>query len=293
MAVLGRGNQSDEGRNPLAIICGGGSLPFAVADAVQTQGRQVVLFPLRETADAHSVSAYPHHWMHVGQFGRFCRLARQEGCRDVVLIGALVRPAVWQLRPDFRTLLLLPRIIEFFRGGDDHLLSRIATLLGEQGFRLIGAHEVAPEILMPEGMLGSRQPSTGDDEDVAYGLRFLNAAGAFDVGQAVVIAGRHILAVEAAEGTDQMLARVAELRISGRIRSRGGVLVKAPKPGQDRRIDLPTIGPQTVEGAARAGLSGIAVVAGSTIVAQAERVGEAADRANIFAVGVRDDGSAE
>src|SRR5829696_5796808 len=137
MAVLGTGGkQSDEGRNPLAIICGGGSLPFAVADAVQTRGRQVVLFALRKSADAYCVGAYRHHWMHLGQFGRFCRLARQEGCRDVVLIGALVRPAVWQLHPDFRTLLMLPRIIEFFRGGDDYLLSQVATLFGEQGFRL-------------------------------------------------------------------------------------------------------------------------------------------------------------
>src|SRR5207253_8768052 len=120
---------------------------------------------------------------------------------------------------------------------------------------------------------------------------FLRAIGAYDVGQAVAVTGRHIIAVEAAEGTDGMLARIADLRASGRIRSQGGVLVKAPKPGQDRRIDLPTIGPRTVDFAARAGLSGIAVVAGSTIVAEAEQVGQAADRANIFAVGVRDDGS--
>jgi DUF1009 family protein len=292
MAVLGQGgNQSDEGRGPLAIICGGGSLPFAVADAVQTRGRQIVLFPLRESADAHSVAAYRHHWMHLGQIGRFCRLARQEGCRDIVLIGALVRPAVWQLRPDLRTLLLLPRIISFFRGGDDYLLSRVATLLGEQGFRLLGAHEVAPEILMPEGVLGSHRPRAGDNDDIAYGLEFLRAAGAFDVGQAAVIAGRHILAVEAAEGTDQMLARVAELRASGRIRSQGGVLVKAPKPGQDRRIDLPAIGPQTAEGAARAGLLGIAVIAGDSIVAEAERMRQTADRNRIFVMGVPKDGS--
>jgi DUF1009 family protein len=292
MAVLGQGcNQSNEGCGPLAIICGGGSLPFAIADAVQTQGRQVVLFPLRESADAHSVAAYRHHWMHLGQFGRFCRLAHQEGCRDVVLIGALVRPALWQLRPDLRTLLLLPRIIKFFRGGDDYLLSRVATLVGEQGFRLIGAHEVAPEILMPEGVLGSHRPSAGDDDDIAYGLRFLRAAGAFDVGQAVVVAGRHILAVEAAEGTDQMLARVAELRANRRIRSRGGVLVKAPKPGQDRRIDLPTIGPQTAAEAARAGLSGIAAMAGDSIVAEAERMRQTADQNKIFVMGVAQDGT--
>jgi DUF1009 family protein len=280
------------GEGPVAIVCGGGTLPFAVADAVQAHGRAVVLFPLHESADADRVAAYRHHWVHLGQLGRFTRLAHQEGCRDVVLIGGLIRPAVWQLRPDLRTLLLLPRIIKFFRGGDDHLLSRVATLLAEQGFRLIGAHEVAPEILMPEGALGNCNPSAADNGDIAYGLEFLHAIGAFDVGQAVAVAGRHVIAVEAAEGTDGMLERVADLRTSGRLRSQGGVLVKAPKPGQDRRIDLPTIGPQTVERAARAGLSGIAVVAGSTIIAEAGQIGEAADRAHIFVIGIRDSGSA-
>jgi DUF1009 family protein len=284
--ITATGAGADE--SPLAIICGGGSLPFAVADTVQKQGRDVVLFPLRESADPQRVGVFRHHWVRMGQFGRFCRLARQEGCRDVVLIGAVTRPGVWQLRPDFSTLLRLPRILKFFRGGDNHLLSRVAGLLNDQGFRLLGAHEVAPEILAPEGSLGAQQPSPDNLEDIEYGMDFLHAIGPFDVGQAVVVTGRHIIAVEGVEGTDAMLERVADLRAGGRLRSSGGVLVKAPKPSQDRRIDLPTIGPQTVERTVRAGLSGIAVVAGSTIVAEAERVGEAADSAKIFAVGMRE-----
>ena len=156
------------------------------------------------------------------------------------------------------------------------------------GFRLLGAHEVAPDILVPEGALGRAQPSERDHADIALGLDYLRAAGQFDIGQAVVVAGRHVLAVEAAEGTDAMLARVAEMRANGRVRApRGtGVLVKAPKPAQDRRFDLPSIGPRTVEGVARAGLAGIAVVAGSTIVAEPEQLVTAADRAKIFVVGV-------
>src|SRR5215471_10287196 len=225
--------------SPLAIICGGGSLPFAVADAVGKRGRRVVLFAIRGWADPQRVASYPHHWAAVGQFGWFCRLARQERCRDVVFIGSMVRPAIWQIRPDFTTLRLLPRIYGIFRGGDDHLL---------------------------------------------------NASSPFDVGQAVVVADAHVLAIEAAEGTDRMLARIAELRQSGRIAASSGrgVLVKAAKRGQDRRLDLPSIGPQTVEGAARAGLAGIAVVAGSTIVAEPERIGATADRERLFVFGVRD-----
>ncbi len=277
---------SQEG--PLAVICGGGSLPLAVADFVAAHGRKVLLFPLRGAADARAYAERPHHWIHPGQFGKFARIARAAGCRDLVLIGSLVRPSLWQIRPDWQALLALPEIARAFRGGDDHLLSSIGRLVEQRGFRLLGAHEVAPDILVPEGTLGHIEPSERDRGDVAFGLDYLRAAGPFDVGQAVVVAGRHVLAVEAAEGTDQMLVRVADLRRNGRLRGSAGigVLVKAPKPGQDVRFDLPSIGPQTVAGVAAAGLAGLAVAAGSTIVAEPERVIQAADRANVFVLGV-------
>jgi DUF1009 family protein len=183
----------------------------------------------------------------------------------------------------------MPRIIRMFRGGDDHLMSNLMKIFEDCGFRPVGAHEIAPEILMPEGAVGQLQPSEGNRIDIALGLALLNAIGRFDVGQATVVAGGHVLAVEAAEGTDEMLAQLAQLRRKGRIRSSGGVLVKAPKPGQDRRIDLPTIGPQTIAGAARAGLDGIAVVAGEAIIAEPERIAQVADQARIFIVGARQD----
>lgn len=272
---------------PLALICGGGTLPLAIADSVSARGRPVVLFPLHGAADAAGIDRYPHHWLYLGQGGKFRRLARAAGCRDVVLIGAIVRPALWQIRPDFTTLMEFPRLVAAFRGGDDHLLSSIGGLFERYGFRLLGAHDVAPEILMPEGSIGSGLPSDGDRADIALGFAYLRAAGSFDVGQAAVVAGRHVLAVEAAEGTDAMLARVAEMRASGRVRSTGtGVLVKAPKANQDRRFDMPSIGPRTVEAAARAGLAGIAVVAGATIVAEPEQLIAAANRARLFVVGV-------
>jgi len=277
---------SQEG--PLALICGGGSLPLAIADLVSARGRQVLLFPLQGIARPEDYAQRPHTWVRIAKFGTLARAARAAGCHEMVLIGSLVRPAFWQVRFDLTTLKLLPRIAAAFRGGDDYLLSSGARLIEEQGFRVLGAHEVAPEILVPKGALARVQPSEGERADIALGFDYLQATGPFDVGQAVVVAGRHVLAVEAAEGTDQMLERIAALRASGHIRAStvGGVLVKAPKRGQDRRFDLPSIGPRTVEGAARAGLAGIAVVAGSTIVAEPERLIAAADRANIFVVGL-------
>jgi DUF1009 family protein len=273
---------------PLAMICGGGSLPLAVAESVTKGGRHVVLFGLRGSAEPATIERFAHHWIYIGQLGKFFRTARAEGCREVVFIGSLVRPSIWQVHPNLFDFRFFMQALAAFRGGDNHLLSGMGRLLEAQGFTLRGAHEVAPEILVPQGQLGGRQVSERDQADIALGLDYLRATGPFDVGQAVVVAGRHIVAVEAAEGTDHMLARVAEMRANGRLRSAvgAGVLVKAPKVGQDRRFDLPSIGPQTVEGVARAGLAGIAVVAGSTIIAEPENLVEAADRANIFVIGL-------
>ena len=272
---------------PLGILCGAGRVPFAVADAVMRQGRQVVLFPLRGWADTAAVAPYPHHWVALGQFGRFCRFAHQERCRDIVLVGGLVRPPILRLRLDWGGLKQLPLIIRSFRGGDDHLLSGMGRMFESVGFRLLGAHEVAPEITAPLGPLGRFKPLAAVEEDISRGFALLDAASAFDVGQAAVIAAHRVLAIEAAEGTDAMLDRVIAMRAAGRvaIAAGAGVLVKAPKRRQDRRFDLPSIGPDTVTRAAQAGLAGIAVVAGATIVAEPHRLVETADHAGLFVVG--------
>jgi len=280
------------GEGRLAIVCGGGSLPFAFADAAAKRGRRNVLFALRGWADAAAVERYPHHWIALGQFGRFRRLLATEGCSDVVWLGTLVRPSIGMIRLDWTTMRLLPRIVRALRGGDDHLLSGIAAIFADHGIRLVAAHEVAPELLVPAGTLGARRPSETDQADIARGTALLGAIGRFDVGQAVVVAHGHVLAVEGVEGTDLMLARVAELRANGRLLAApgAGVLVKAPKPEQDRRFDLPAIGVATVEAAAKAGLAGIAVTAGATLIAEPDKLVAAADQAGLFVVGVPEPG---
>jgi DUF1009 family protein len=276
---------TDEG--PLGIICGGGAIPPAVAQAVIRRGRRVVLFPLRGIVDPDAVAAFPHCWIAVGQFGRFCRLARAEGCRDLVLVGGMVRPALREVRLDWATLFAMPRIIRAFRGGDDHLLTGISRIFEAEGFHLLGAHEVAPDITAPPGPLGRHAPDAAALADIDRGFALLTAMSPFDVGQAAVIAKGRVLAIEAAEGTDGMLRRLVALREEGRLGlARGvGVLVKAPKLSQDRRFDLPSIGPDTVLNASRAGLAGIAVVAGGTIIAEPLRLVEAADFNGLFVVG--------
>ena len=139
---------------PLAMLCGGGSLPLAVAEKVVAGGRSVLLFPLRGAAEGTAVERFPHHWVHIGQIGKFLRLARAAGCHEVVFIGSLVRPSLWQVHPDLKGLRVLPRVLAAYRGGDDHLLTSMGKVLEDEGFRLLGAHEVAPDILMPKGPLG-------------------------------------------------------------------------------------------------------------------------------------------
>lgn len=277
----------------LAIICGGGSLPFALADAALRRGRRVVLFALHGWTDPQRVGAYRHYWGRMGEFGRFIRTAAAEGCRDVAVIGTVGRPTFWQLRPDLRVLLLMPKLVRLYRGGDDHLQSGVGRILEEHGFRLLGPKDIAPELLMPEGPIGTRTPNQRDRADIARGLALLAANSPFDIGQAVVVADNQVLAVEGPEGTDSTLARVAELRANERIRTPAGVgvLVKAPKIGQEHRLDLPSIGPSTVEAAAGARLAGIAVVANTTVVAEPAQLVAAAERAKIFVIGVSPDGS--
>ncbi|HTM73438.1 MAG TPA: UDP-2,3-diacylglucosamine diphosphatase LpxI [Pseudolabrys sp.] len=278
-----------ETRGPLAIVCGGGVLPFAVADAVRSRGQEVVLFAIKGAADAARVKSYPHHWIGIGDAGKLYAGLRKEGCRDITFIGSVTRPSIKHIRVSLRTLLMLPRILSGFRGGDDHLLSKLGRVVANYGFHVVAPHEAAPEILIGEGDLTVRKPSSSDQADIARGFDLLRAVGPYDVGQAAVVVNQHVLAVEGIEGTDAMLARIAELRRQGRVNTAVGVgvLVKTAKPGQDRRFDLPAIGPQTIAGLELAGLGGIAVSAGEAVIAEPAEMVRAADAAHIFVTAVK------
>jgi hypothetical protein len=283
MAAPSPGNSS-----PVGLIAAGGAMPFAVADSLSARGITPVLFAIRGACDAKQAERFRHHWISVGQLGRATKLFRDEGCRDLLFIGTLVRPALSEVRLDLGTLRAIGKIWASFRGGDDHLLSGIGRILEGQGFRMVGIKDIAPDLLLPEGCLTGTRPDQQAQADIARGREVLAALSPFDIGQAAVVIDGHVVGVEDIEGTDGLLGRIARLREQGRIRAaRGrGVLVKAPKAGQDLRYDLPTIGPRTVEGAANAGLAGIAVIAGHTIAADAQAMIEAADKAGLFIVGV-------
>lgn len=272
----------------VAVIAGSGVLPFAVAGALRARGLRPVLFAIRGFCDPARVADLPHHWVALGQFGRLTRLMRMEGCGDVVFIGALVRPALSEIRLDWGTLRVLPALAAAMRGGDDHLLSGVSRLFERRGFRLLGIKDVAPELLMPEGTITKAAPDAAAGADIARGRDLIRALSPFDVGQAVVVIDGHVVGVEGIEGTDALLQRMAQLRRDGRIRAKAGcgVLVKSPKAAQDLRFDLPTLGPVTVDGVVAAGLAGIGIVAGHTLVADLEATVAKADRAGLFITGL-------
>lgn len=274
--------------SPIGLVAGGGVMPFAVADSLAARGIDPVLFALRGVCDPVRVERFRHHWVSIGQYGRVVRLLRAENCKDLVFIGTLVRPALSEIRLDWDTLRVMGRVLVAFRGGDDHLLTGISRIFEQDGFRLVGVRDVAADLLMPEGHLSRTVPDQSAASDIARGLDVLRALGPFDIGQAAVVIDGHVVAVEDIEGTDGLLARVAQLRSQNRIRAKAarGVLVKAPKIGQDLRFDLPTVGPRTVEGAAKAGLAGIAIAAGNAIVVEPQTMIEKADAAGLFVTGL-------
>ena len=274
--------------SPVGLIAAGGVMPFAVADSLIKRGLTPVVFALKGICDPTRVSPYRHHWISIGQIGRAKKLFRTEGCRDLLFIGSLVRPALSEIRLDFGTLRVINEVWAAFRGGDDHLLSGIGRILERDGFRMVGIKDVAPDVLMPEGSLTNVKPDEQSSYDIALGRELLRALSPFDIGQAVVVIDGHVVGVEDIEGTDGLLARIVNLRALGRIRApaKRGVLVKLPKSGQDLRYDLPTIGARTVEGAAKARLAGIAVMAGNTVLAEPQQTIEAADAAGIFVAGL-------
>ena len=274
--------------SPVGVIAGGGVMPFAVADSLSKRGIAPVLFALRGACDPAGLARFRHHWISVGELGRATKLFRSEGCRDLVFIGTLARPAISDIRLDWGTLRVLPHVWASFRGGDDHLLSSIGRIFEREGFRMVGIRDIAPDLLTPEGCFTRAVPDADASADIVLAREVLTVLSPFDIGQAVVVIDRHVVGVEDIESTDGLLARIAGLRRQGRIRAREsrGVLVKAPKRSQDLRFDLPTIGPRTVEGAANAKLAGIAVVAGCTLVAEPQAMIEQADARGLFVTGV-------
>ncbi|HWE45574.1 MAG TPA: UDP-2,3-diacylglucosamine diphosphatase LpxI [Caulobacteraceae bacterium] len=274
----------------LGLIAGGGALPLEVAKSCERVGRPLFVIRLRGMAD-EALTAFDNAEIPIEQFGAGIAALRAAKCVSVCMTGVVKRPDFGALRPDMRGIAILPGAIAAARHGDDALMRYFVGQFEKEGFRVEGATDVTGALLLSEGALGKVSPTVDQLADVGKAMAVVRAIGALDVGQGAVVCDGLVLAVEAQEGTDAMLTRVAGLpeEIRGTRARPRGALAKIPKTTQDRRMDLPTIGVRTVEACAAAGLSGVAGEAAAMVVLDRAAVVEAADRLGLFVWGAAPD----
>lgn len=270
----------------LGILAGRGDLPERIIQSCRDEGRQffVIAFDDQtppETLELADGTVVPHAWVRLGAAGKAVELLREAGVGDLVMAGAIRRPSFFALRPDVWAAKVLAKAgVKAL--GDDGLLSALVKELEEEGFRVVGAESLLPDLLACEGVYGAVDADEQARADIHRGVEVACGIGALDVGQAAVVQQGIVLAVETVEGTDAMVKRCAQTRREGP----GGVLVKVKKPGQESRADLPTIGVSTIKAACAAGLRGIAIQAGGALIVDKKAVIEAADAAGLFVIGV-------
>ncbi len=265
----------------IGILAGGGSAPDMLARSCSEQGIEVFIVGFEGQTEAALLKTYPHLSTKLGRTAKVINVLRGEGIEDIVLIGSIKRPSFSDLAPDFKTIEFFTRL-GFKALGDNDLLSELRAMLEREGFKVHGAHRFASDLLAPAGPLGAYEPSPEDWIDIKRGIEVVQTLGMIDIGQAVIVQEGIVLGVEAAEGTDALIARCAGLKRKGR----GGVLVKLCKPQQDTDLDLPTIGPKTLEEAAKAKLNGIIIHAGHGIVLEPHSIAKIADQHKMFVVGI-------
>jgi DUF1009 family protein len=271
----------------LGLIAGGGGLPVEVAEACRRTGRPLFVVRLKGFAGPE-LAGYEGAEIGLAELGRCIRALRRAGCEAVCLAGLVARPDFSALKPDLRGLAALPGAIAAARKGDDALLRFLLGEFEKEGFVVEGAHQVTEDLTLPAGALGRGRPDAAAASDAARALEVARAVGRLDVGQAAVVCRGLVLAVEAQEGTAAMLERVAGLpqALRGRAGAPAGVLAKAPKPIQETRVDMPTIGPETVRAAAAAGLAGIVGEPGRLLIVDRDAVVALADELGLFVAGL-------
>lgn len=272
----------------LAIIAGRGSLPSHVALAARAAGEDPFVIGLKGEADS-APQGFEHAFIDLGDASALARLIRDNGIDRVVMSGGVDRRPDWrEFRAPLWLLPVVPRLVRTLRGGgDDRVLRAVIELIEQAGCRVIGAHEVAPDLLAEIGPQTRKGPTQNDWRDILSGYTGADMIGRMDVGQGAVSVSGRVIALEGPEGTDKMLQRVTEMRRDGRITSRpGGVLVKLCKRQQDERADLPSIGPRTIDAVRGAGLAGIVLEAGRALVLDREQTVRSADAEGVFVLGI-------
>ncbi|WP_246680468.1 MULTISPECIES: LpxI family protein [unclassified Mesorhizobium] len=273
----------------VGIIAGGGSLPVEVAAGLAGQGHPPFVVLMDGEADRLAeLCRYEHETLALEAIGSLIPLLKRNRITHLVLAGEIKRrPRLTQMRPSLSLLAVIPVVVMALARGDDGLLKVVARGLEARGIKVVGAHEIVPNLVAAEGVLTRATPRKSDWRDIEAGFAAAKAIGALDIGQAAIAVGGRTIALEGIEGTAGLLDRARLLRGHGRIAGKTrGVLVKCAKPGQELRADLPSMGPQTVEAAHAAGLAGIAVEAGRSLILEGPATLSRANDLGLFIVGL-------
>ena len=276
----------DDG-SPIAIISGYGSLPAEVAHGAVAAGRRPFLIGLEGEADP-SIEAFDHEYINLGQLGAMFKIFKDNNISQLVMAGGIhARPEIFKLKLDWGAITSIPKAMGLLLNGDDTLLSGVIKFFEDRNIQVLGAHEVAPQLLASAGQISGKKPNKKDMQNIKLAARACHWLGKLDIGQAAIAEANRIIAVEGVEGTDGLIERVIELRKNGRMPPVGknGVLVKMMKPGQDHRADMPAIGPNTVIKVKEAGLCGIAIDSGKSLILNKENTLKLAKENNIYLYG--------
>lgn len=273
----------------LGMLAGGGELPRAIAQAARDAGRPVHVLAVLGSADEAWLKDFPHEWVGIGEWGGSVKRLKAAGVEELVMVGRVDRPTLSEVRFDMKGLTVLPSLISAARKGDGYMLKVTSDFYSREGFRVLTAAEAAPSLVMAEGPLGKLTPNDDHSQDIDKAFTIIRAVGALDVGQAAIVCDGLALCVEAAEGTDAMIGRVNSLRknLRGTPDKKRGVLAKALKPHQDKKTDMPVIGLETVRRVHEAGLAGIALEAGASLILGKAEVAAEADKLGLFIIGIR------
>jgi len=269
-------------KKKLGMIAGSGMMPVEIIKHCSNSGKEIFVVGIEPYAKEEELKAAPHIFAKIGEVGKILKAMAKNDVHDIVLAGGIKRPSLKELIPDWEGAKFIARLA-IKKMSDDDMFRAVIDEIERHGFKMVGIEEVVPQMMFSEGIYGKIKPSADDMDDIQRGITVAKALGAVGVGQAVVVQEGMVLAVEAIEGTDMMLSRAATVKKAGK----APVMIKVLKPGQDTRVDLPTIGLQTIEQLKKYGITGIAVEAGRILLIEREAVIKMADEAGVFIIGMK------